>query len=202
MKDENQNARRAQIEQAAYDVLAKKGFGGASMLAIARTAKASNETLYNWYGDKIGLFRAMVIRNAKEARDVLLTELDNGSAPLQALEAFGPKLLHMLSSDRVVALNRAAAADPSNALGTVIATEGRNNIAPLVGRVLMNARAAGLLQFDDTAVAADLYLSLLIGDLQIRRVIAQIPQPSADDIANRAARALEQLQILLAPEQQ
>ncbi len=49
-------------------MLDAKGYAGASMLAIARQAKASNETLYNWYGDKNGLFRALVVRNAGEVR--------------------------------------------------------------------------------------------------------------------------------------
>ena len=55
MKSETRTERQKQIESAAYLVLEKKGFSGASMLAIAKQAKASNETLYRWYKDKNGL---------------------------------------------------------------------------------------------------------------------------------------------------
>ncbi|MEQ8740678.1 MAG: helix-turn-helix domain-containing protein, partial [Hoeflea sp.] len=63
MREETRAARQAQIEQAAYEVLEEKGYAATSMLAIAKRARASNETLYNWYGDKTGLFRALVVRN-------------------------------------------------------------------------------------------------------------------------------------------
>lgn len=68
MKRETQLIRKDQIERAAYEVLKEKGYAGASMLSIARKARASNETVYNWYGDKAGLFKALVQRNAAEVK--------------------------------------------------------------------------------------------------------------------------------------
>ena len=57
MREEKKSLRQQQIEDAAYEVLEAKGYDGTSMLGIARQARASNETLYNWYGDKQGLFQ-------------------------------------------------------------------------------------------------------------------------------------------------
>ena len=71
MQDTKKDARSEQIEEAAYAVLAEKGFAGASMLSIAKRAKCSNETMYRWYGDKVGLFRALVTRNADRVASVL-----------------------------------------------------------------------------------------------------------------------------------
>jgi hypothetical protein len=48
-----------------------------------------------------------------------------------------------------------------------------------------------------TAEAADLYLSLLVGDLQIRRVIGREPQPSSEARERRARVALERFVALL-----
>jgi AcrR family transcriptional regulator len=98
MRDENRAARQEKIEEAAYAVLEAKGYAGTSMLAIARAARASNETLYNWYGDKTGLFKALVVRNAEEVRTLLLEGLDSEESPLDILRALGPRLLELLLS--------------------------------------------------------------------------------------------------------
>lgn len=76
MRKEKRSLRQQQIEDAAYEVLEIKGYGGTSMLGIAKQARASNETLYNWYGDKQGLFQALVMRNAEQVKEYLETELE------------------------------------------------------------------------------------------------------------------------------
>ena len=60
MRDEKRAARAEEIETAAYGVLEAKGYDGLTMLAVARAAKASNEMLYRWYGDKQGLIEALI----------------------------------------------------------------------------------------------------------------------------------------------
>ena len=191
MRDENRAARQEKIEEAAYAVLEAKGYAGTSMLAIARAARASNETLYNWYGDKTGLFKALVVRNAEEVRTLLQDGLDSDASPLEILQALGPRLLELLVSPRAIQLNRAAAADPTGELGAVISERGRETVGPLIGAVMERARQAGALKFDDTGEAVGLYLNLLVGDLQIRRVIGREPPLDAHAINRRAEQACE-----------
>lgn len=181
MREESRNARQEQIEQAAYAVLEEKGYAATSMLAIAKRARASNETLYNWYGDKTGLFRALVVRNAEDVRRLLQDGLDSGEPPLAVLEALGPRLLALLISPRAIQLNRAAAADSTGELGAVISEFGRETVAPLIGELLARVRGTGALEFDDPGESVALYLSLLVGDLQIRRAIGR--QSPLDDKA-------------------
>lgn len=199
MRDEHRSLRQAEIEQAAYAVLDDKGYEAMSMLAVARAARASNETLYNWYGDKTGLFRALVRRNAAEVKALLEAEIATGGDALATLGRVGPVLLALVTSDRAVALNRAAAADPTGELGRAIAAEGRETVAPLIAAVLAQGRAKGQFAFDDLAMACETYLGLLIGDLQIRRVVGRMPQPDADVMAQRAAMALRHLLRLFCP---
>jgi AcrR family transcriptional regulator len=201
MRDETRSLRQDQIEQAAYAVLDDKGYAGTSMLAIARAARASNETLYNWYGDKTGLFSALVRRNAAEVKALLDAQIAAGGDAVDTLARVGPVLLALVTSDRAVALNRAAAADPTGELGRAIAAEGRDTVAPLVARVIAQGRAQGRLAFDDLATACETYLGLLIGDIQIRRVVGRMPQPDAAALAARADAALRHFLRLLAPSQ-
>lgn len=197
MRGERKASRQRAIEQAAYLVLEEKGYAGTSMLAIARKARASNETLYNWYGDKQGLFSALVVRNAAEVRGLLESGIAEQRDPLKTLGLLGPRLLELLTGPRAVALNRAAAADPTRELGATISQAGRETIAPLIGQVLEDARAGGQLAFESTTEAIDLYLSLLIGDLQVRRIIGREPQPTPEACEKRANLALGHLVRLL-----
>lgn len=197
MRTENKAARKERIEAAAMELLAEKGYLATSMLAVAKRAKASNETLYNWYGNKQGLFRSLVETNAGEVKSLLQNDLAQHRPPDATLEALGPLLLGLLVSDKAITLNRAAAADPSGELAEQLTQAGRETVAPLIADVFGKARDASILTFDDAAQAVGLYLDLLVGDLQIRRVLGAVPALKQPEIDRRAAVALGNLKVLL-----
>ncbi|MCV6592958.1 MAG: TetR/AcrR family transcriptional regulator [Silicimonas sp.] len=197
MREEKRSLRQQQIEAAAHEVLEAKGYGGTSMLSIAKAARASNETLYKWYGDKQGLFQALVTRNAEEVKNHLVSELETDHDAMSILETLGPKLLLLLTGDRAIALNRAAAADGSGELGQTLSRAGREAVLPLLEQVLERARAEGQLHFDRTEEAVGLYLDLLIGDQQIRRIIGQLPSPTPSACTERARRAVQYLRRIM-----
>lgn len=185
-KDPKRLERQAEIEEAAYALLATKGGKATSMLEVAKRARASNQTLYRWYGDKNGLFLAMVESNAARAAQMLQAALA-GQQDLDALlETLGPTLLDIILSDRAVALNRAAAASAHDdqTLGKAIATGGRQAIAALLSSVIQKAYPKA-----DGQVGADIYLDLLVGDAQIKRVVGAEATVSAPQVAARAKRA-------------
>lgn len=195
MRDDTRTARKEQIETVAYAVLAEKGFSGMSMLSVARAAKASNETLYRWYGDKLGLVTAMIARNSEEI-DAALEKGTTGQGDVDATLAEVALLLRqLLLGARSVALNRAAAADETGALGHVLAAQGRGRIYPrlsaLCGRYLDAHQRAG----DPDAMAA-LFVDLVIGDAQIRRAIGVLPEPDAAQHQAHVALALQRFSAL------
>jgi AcrR family transcriptional regulator len=197
MPSSDRDIREEQIATAAYHVLAERGYSGASMLAIAKEAKASNETLYRWYGDKTGLFRRLIERNAATVRSQLETSLAEGADPLATLNGLGPTLLNLLVSDRAIALNRAAASDTTGELGASLTSAGRNTIGPLIVQVFLAAREARQLQFNDPRAVVSRYLDLLVGDLQIRRAIGAVQALDDADIQKRAETAFSDLLLLL-----
>ncbi len=89
------------------------------------------------------------------------------------------------------------AADPSGELGAVISQQERETVGPLIGQVLLQARDRGQLHFDAVNDALDLYQGLLVGDLQIRRVIGRVPQPTQAEMAQRSAQTVAHLTTLL-----
>lgn len=193
MRESAQIERRRSIEEAAYALIDEKGYDNISMLAIAKRAKASNETLYRWYGDKKGLFQAMVIRNADEVYASLVEDLDRQRDPMQILEDISLKLLRLLTSDRAIALNRAAAADASGELGIALSKVGRERVLPLISKVLCQIKDQGT--FGDLSLeeVTRLYMNLLIGDLQIRRAIGVMPAPNETELKTTTRKALDHL---------
>ncbi len=200
MREERRVKREAEIEEAAYELLVERGYQGMSMLAVAKRAQASNETLYKWYGDKTGLVSALVARNAAEVK-ALLEGAIAAEAPLRAtLSQLGPLLLDLVLGDRAVALNQAAAADTTGALGAALSEAGRGTVIPLLVQVFERAHIWGEVGPSDPSESAALYLDVLIGDQQIRRVAGRASKPSSAAIDQRARGALEMTYRLIGRE--
>lgn len=191
MRQETRKTRQKEIQRATLALLVQHGYAATTMASVAKAAGASLETLYKWYGDKPGLFRAMVQANIEELRNELVMSAAAFRDPLAAVQEFGPQLIAVLTSEEVVALNRAAAADPSGDLGRIIAEVGRGSIAPQLTDLFARA-----IESEDPAQVTEVYLGLLLGDLQIRRVIGRMPPPDAVEARQRADRALEMLRRL------
>lgn len=186
MRDAKKTTRQTAIMAAAYEVLEVHGYAGASMLRIAKAAQASNETLYRWYGDKRGLFEAMVRANAAETHDVLTAAITDGDDPMNTLATLSPLFLRMILSDRAIALNRAAAADPTGELGAAIAAGGREQIGPLIAQLLSRLENAAGHPPDRLL---DWYLGALLSDLQVRRIIGTRPVLTESEITARCTQA-------------
>lgn len=193
MRSDKRAARRREIEEAAFGLLLEQGYAATSMLSVARRAGASNETLYRWYGDKTGLFRALVEANAEQVKVRLNDALASGEGAETALLEAGAQLVTMLTGQRAVALNRAAAADAdqTGALGAALAEAGRGSVGPLLARTL--TAFVGDARADE---ATETYVGLLVGDLQIRRVIGSIGPLTPAEAQERSARALALLRQL------
>ncbi|MEM1377111.1 MAG: TetR/AcrR family transcriptional regulator [Pseudomonadota bacterium] len=200
MGDSYADRRRSAIEDAAYEVLAEKGYKAASMLEVAKRAGASNETLYKWYGNKQGLFASLVKGNA----ELVTQRLDDvmasgpGDDPLRHLQIVGEALIEMLTSERAIAINRAAAGDvhDTNKLGKALAQAGRDAVLPRISVLLERAIEQKILRVASIPQMADVWTSLLIGDKQIRLVTGQIDCPSAAERTERATFAVDALRKL------
>ena len=59
------------ILDAAERVVASEGIGGASMQRVAREARVSVGTLYNYFGDRDGLLRQLVLRHRRDEMTVV-----------------------------------------------------------------------------------------------------------------------------------
>lgn len=190
MRDESKAERQREIEAVAYRMIRERGYGSVSMLAIAKEAKASNETLYRWYGNKRGLLSAMVERNAQAAADTLQSAIEDGADAIATLEIIAPILLSMLLGEKAILLNRAAASDETGELGATIGLAGRSVVFPLIETLIARGMVDGGLNAPSAREATEWFLCLLIGDQQIRRVIRTLEQPNEAEVGAQAASAV------------
>ncbi|MDP6342913.1 MAG: TetR/AcrR family transcriptional regulator [Alphaproteobacteria bacterium] len=185
----------------AVEVLAERGYRGASMLEIANRASASKETLYAWFGDKPGLFEQVIRRNARAVQAALAPRLENDTTAESVLVAFGQALLRLLLGEDAVAINRAAISEAASdsRLAQVLASAGREATLPDFIRFLEGHSRNGTWQIDTPSEAAEDFLGLLIGDSQIRRLLGLLPAPGEAEILARANRAAARFSRLYAP---
>ncbi|NKB55606.1 MAG: TetR family transcriptional regulator [Alphaproteobacteria bacterium] len=191
MNDPQRISRRNEILDIATGTLSEKGYRGTSMLEVARRASASKETLYAWFGDKQGLFEAVIRRNAQSVQTVFAAQLENEAAIEPTLVAFGSALLELLLDDHAIAINRAAISEVNmgSGLAQILSAAGREETLPHFILFLERHQQSGKLRPADPAQAAEEYLGLLMGDLQIRRLLGLIPMPKKKEIRQRAKRA-------------
>jgi AcrR family transcriptional regulator len=195
------DARRTEILEAVQGVLRARGFAGTSMLAVATAARASKETLYRLFGDRRGLFTALVRHNAGTVNAELVQALSSDRPPEEVLPQLGRGLAALLFGDRSVTINRAAIADASAAgeLGEILAAAGRGTTGPLIIRYLEAQQARGRLEFPSIEEAFEVFLGLLLRDRQVRRLLDVLPPPTQAEIDELADRATVYFMRLFAP---
>ncbi|MEP3278008.1 MAG: TetR/AcrR family transcriptional regulator [Stappiaceae bacterium] len=194
MSGEKQEQRRRQIEEAALELLAQKGYRSTSMLQIAKKASASNQTLYAWYGSKQALFKGIIDVNGKGVRQFLETSLRDHEDPLQALKSLGIHLLRFTTDSKAIIMNRAAIMDVSDTglLSSAIDDIGRSHIFELICDLMDDLARAELFELDMGAEdAANSYIGLLFGEVQMRQALGAVGPLTEDDIRKKAERAFE-----------
>ena len=198
MKEPDRAGRRDRILDVAVAALAEYGYRDTTMLEVARRASASKETLYAWFGNKPGLFQAVIQRNAEAVRDVVEGHLD-GDAPVEAaLTDFGNALAGLLLGESAVAINRAAISEARTApiLARILSESGREATLPVFIRYLERCRSRGVLKFDDPEEAAETFIGLLLGDAQVRRLLGAMAMPPSDRLRTRAKLASRKFLLL------
>jgi AcrR family transcriptional regulator len=193
---ERRDARRDHILDVTLELLARHGYEGTSMHKVAATARTSKETLYAWFGDKAGLFEALVSREAQAMNDQLVAALaaeERGGDAREILVRFGTDVLTLLLGSRSLTINRAAiaAASTSPELGRILAAKGRETTRPLVQRHLTDEHRAGRLSIPDPDEAFEILMGLLVRDLQVRLLIGAATAPTAKEFTRRAEVAVD-----------
>ncbi len=187
-------SKRDRIIETASTVFAREGFAGSSIDLIAAEAGVSRQTVYNQFGDKEAVFAAVVADTTERANAGLFAALASFPDKPGDLETdlidFARRLVTTCYCDRrAAALVRIVEAEAQRypELFRAWREEGPGRLWAAISSRFIRLRDAGLLDVDDTDLAARQFMSLAVMDLKPAMAVGLAPTPAEVDAATRAA---------------
>lgn len=99
------------ILDAATEVFLEHGYEKATLSEIVARSGGSKTLVYEQFGGKAGLFRAMMERRCASMMEPLVTIADKSASPREMLTAFARAFVAALSDPEVLGLQRVAAGE-------------------------------------------------------------------------------------------
>jgi AcrR family transcriptional regulator len=179
------------ILDAARRVFLRAGYS-ASMDLVAAEAGVSKQTVYNHFGSKEGLLRAIVDRASRDLVEVL-AERDGARAdPVATLEAIARRFLDMLLAPSHVALHRMLVAEAPRFpdLAREIYLGGPAHAARELAHYLAQETRKGTLAVTDPTLAAEQFFGALCGHLHLRALLSPRDAPTEAEIERAIGHAV------------
>ena len=173
--------RRAQIVDAALPVFLDHGFGQATVDQLAAAAHVSKRTIYSYFGDKAGVFAAMV--------QILATTVSSSAPDDDTLLSLATRIVYRLNSAELVGLHRLVIAESMRfpELASTLHDNGdQRHIARLRDHIVAECG-------DGAASLAQSLFSLLLGEEHRRRLLGLQSAITEADAADHAAAAIAAL---------
>jgi AcrR family transcriptional regulator len=192
-------AKSEAILDAAVEVIGERGLA-APMAAIARHAGVSKQTVYNHYGSKAELMRALMQRRV-ESITASLREPGAVDNPTQALEAYARSVLETVittksySMMRVIILGSGEMPD----IAQEVFEAGPLNARRQLATFLETETRLGRMKVEDFDQAAEFFSGMVMGHSQLRSLL-RLPSDKTQEQFSRLAReAAERFMRAYAP---
>jgi len=169
--------RRAAMLAAATQVFLEKGFGGATLDDVIARSGGSRATLYEHFGDKEGLFAAII--GDLCARMAAPFDIAQQKNPWTVLTALGRTYMTMLMTPANLALYRMVVAESRRfpRLAAEVFAAGPETLA-----VRLTAYLRAELRVRTADRAARIFLEMVKGDLHTRALFGVGPRATKKDI--------------------
>lgn len=193
-RESREPGKRNLVLTAAQSVFLREGFEPSSMEAIAREAQVSKQTIYNHFGSKEELFRAVV-----ERRCTLMGEQLNagflayGDNVEKALTVFGRNLLEVMLSPQAMWMKRLLQSESHRhpQLAKIFYQLGPDATANRLAEYLAAQNVKGRLAVRDPRISAEQFVAMLPGHLRLRHLIGLADPPTRREQARWVANAVE-----------
>jgi AcrR family transcriptional regulator len=165
---------------------------------IARRAGVSKQTVYNHFGSKVEIARAMAGRRAEDIAGPLQSASGN---PEEALTAYARGLLRKVCCDKQSDLMRAmvAAAAEAPDIARAVYEAGPMEARRRLAEFLRAETAAGRLKVDNPVEAASMFGGMVLGHRQIRTLLRVEHTDSDEDLDARARECARRFIRAFAP---
>ena len=166
-RPETVEQRRERVIRAAATLFLKKGYDNVSIDEIIGVVGGSKATIYAWFGDKKGLFEAVVRR---ECEDVTLAiDVDAPGSLEEQLAAVGRSFLAMVLSPPILEFHRLMVSMGRTfpEVGRLFYETGPDSAYSIVAGWIAKHQKDGRLIDEDAYRLAVLFLDMLIGEHQL-----------------------------------
>ena len=181
------------IREVTLYLLDQHGYDQVTMLMIAQYAKMSKNTLYGLFSSKEELFVDLVKNNASNMhRELEALVLNPEMAIKLKLQRFGEEFLALITGSAAITVNRVAVASvtSNNKLARLLDQYGRQANLPLLDNIIEQAIDGKELLQDTPENAKEIFINLLLGDMQIRRLLGMTPALSKKMIQEKTEEAV------------
>ncbi|BAI76353.1 transcriptional regulator (plasmid) [Azospirillum sp. B510] len=187
-------ARRKAILAAARRLFIEKGFEKTTLSDIIALAGGSRATLYEHFGDKDGLFRAILEEdNAMILAGLAPAQADERVTPEDGLTAFALHLVKALLKEETTSIIRILIAEGDRVpdIAESFFRIGPENAIGRLADYLRSLSDKEMLRIDDPAVAAQAFLGMVTGNLVMRRLILPQSAPTIPDLDRYVRQAVQ-----------
>ncbi|PHY19208.1 TetR/AcrR family transcriptional regulator [Caulobacter sp. BP25] len=192
-------AKTEAILDAAVEVIGERGLA-APMESIAKRAGVSKQTVYNHYGSKAELMRALMQRRVERVTAPLRGQ-DAVDNPTATLEAYARSLLETVTTNRnysmmrVVMMGAGEMPDVAQEVYEAGPLSARRQLAAF----LKTETELGRMKVEDCDQAAEFFSGMILGHNQIRSLL-RLPSDKTPEQLDRFAReAAERFMRAYAP---
>lgn len=186
-------ARRQAILTAARRLFIEKGFEKTTLSDIIAVAGGSRATLYEHFGDKEGLFRAIMEEdNAMILSGLAPAQADDRVTPEAGLTAFALHLVKALLNEETTGTVRILISEGDRVpdIAEAFFRIGPENAIRRLAEYLQRLSDSGTLKIEDPAAAAQAFLGMVTGNLLIRRLILPQSAPAIPDLDRYVRQAV------------
>jgi len=178
---------RERIMEAAADLFRAQGYE-ASMDAIASAADVSKQTLYNQFGSKEELFKSIISERAAALRAPLAASAPHRH-PREVLTDFARQYYALAFRPQSIGFMRTivAASQRFPEIGADFYEVGPKQTLQMLGDWMVREVRLGRLEIDEPQLAAEHFLSLILGHVHTKGLLG-LPVEMTDDEIERRAR--------------
>lgn len=167
-------ARRQALLESAYELFIEQGFAKTSLDQIISHAGGSKRNVYQYFGDKQGLFVAVMQHHLNKGFVDVLASLDDCDDHVpETLKHIGHCFITLLLSEQALALYRVLVAEVKQcpSLGERFYEIGPDKVNQYLSGYLAHQVSHGMLSISDVKTAAVSFLGMVKGDLQMAALL-------------------------------
>lgn len=183
--------RRAALLKAAAEVFFEQGYAASNIDAIIQRAGGSKRSIYTEFGNKEGLFTALIMDTAAEITAPAMIDLD-GSLRSRLLH-FAGSLIRLLMSPNMLGLYRTALAEGCQypVLARLVFERGIQRAVQELAKILQAAQEEDMIRDIDCKLAAEIFVGMLCNNLHMEVILKLRPAPDSAEVESIASTATD-----------